>query len=67
MPVQDRNKVTHAVRSYPTHSSYGQLKCGAIYVGRYSRKAMGARKGVLLTVTVREPVSCIGCLAEEEA
>lgn len=64
MPVQTSDKVVHAVAKYPTSSSYGKLKCGGLYVGRYSRSAASARRAVWRTVTVKEPVSCIGCLAE---
>lgn len=67
MPVRDWHRVVHAVKKSPTPSSYGQLKCGEMYVGRYSKRSWNIRKGVLLTVTVREQVTCLGCLAEEEA
>jgi len=68
MPAKDWHKVVHAIKSYPTSSRYGSLMCGALYVGRYAKKAGwgNVRKGVLLTTPTKDTITCIGCLAAEE-
>ena len=66
MPVKEWNGVVYAVRQPPTGHRLGILECGVTYVGRYARWAATASSRTLRTTTVREPVTCLSCLAEDE-